>query len=230
MVDLAQRETRFKEALQEVEHQYDFILIDCPPALSLLTLNGLCGQKVPVYYCPSDSGQAEQNVGTYQRVRGNYVVNWGNANYDTAPPAGLAPFYHVNGSRSTPGVTRMTSITDGTSNTLLMSEYLMAKSADDNDWRGDIHNDDGIFRFHTLLTPNTTAPDVILNGWFQTTNDPAMPATAGSPQYNAARSRHTGGVNAALCDGSVRFMRNSVPLQTWQAMGSMNGGEVFTND
>jgi chromosome partitioning protein len=42
MVDLPQRETRLKEALREVADSYDFIFIDCPPALNLLTLNGLC--------------------------------------------------------------------------------------------------------------------------------------------------------------------------------------------
>jgi chromosome partitioning protein len=42
MVDLPRRETRLKEALKEVESEYDFVLIDCPPALNLLTLNGLC--------------------------------------------------------------------------------------------------------------------------------------------------------------------------------------------
>ena len=42
MVDLAERETRLKVALQEIENDYDFILIDCPPALNLITLNGLC--------------------------------------------------------------------------------------------------------------------------------------------------------------------------------------------
>ena len=36
------REKRLKEALSAVEKDYDFILIDCPPSLSLLTLNGLC--------------------------------------------------------------------------------------------------------------------------------------------------------------------------------------------
>lgn len=42
MVDLAERETRLKSALDSVRDQYDFILIDCPPALNLLTVNGLC--------------------------------------------------------------------------------------------------------------------------------------------------------------------------------------------
>ncbi len=42
MVDLAARETRLKTALDEIREQYDFVLIDCPPALNLLTVNGLC--------------------------------------------------------------------------------------------------------------------------------------------------------------------------------------------
>jgi chromosome partitioning protein len=42
LVDLERREKRLKLALAAVNDQYDFILIDCPPSLSMLTLNGLC--------------------------------------------------------------------------------------------------------------------------------------------------------------------------------------------
>ena len=42
LVQLEQREKRLKDALALVAGNYDFILIDCPPALSMLTLNGLC--------------------------------------------------------------------------------------------------------------------------------------------------------------------------------------------
>jgi chromosome partitioning protein len=42
MVDLERRETRLKEALEKHRDEYDFVLIDCPPSLSMLTLNGLC--------------------------------------------------------------------------------------------------------------------------------------------------------------------------------------------
>lgn len=42
LVELAERETRLKQAVKELQEQYDFILIDCPPALNLLTVNGLC--------------------------------------------------------------------------------------------------------------------------------------------------------------------------------------------
>jgi chromosome partitioning protein len=42
LVDLEHREMRLRQALQEYDDEYDFVLIDCPPSLSLLTLNGLC--------------------------------------------------------------------------------------------------------------------------------------------------------------------------------------------
>ncbi len=42
MVELERRETRLKEALAAHVSEYDFVLIDCPPSLSMLTLNGLC--------------------------------------------------------------------------------------------------------------------------------------------------------------------------------------------
>ena len=188
------------------------------------TMNGLCGARVPLYYCPSDSGSDLNAAGaTYQRTRGNYVVNWGNTNYDTAPTGGQAPFGHTGGNRSTPRLTKMTSMTDGTSNTAMISEYLMAKSSNDDDWRGDIHNDDGVFRFHTNITPNSSSADVV--NWAQTTNDPAMPVNTAGSQYNTARSRHTGGVNVGLCDGSVRFVSNGVPSGVWSALGTMDGAE-----
>ncbi|MBN9115663.1 MAG: ParA family protein [Pandoraea sp.] len=43
LVSLENRDTRLKLALAKVDDAYDFVLIDCPPTLSLLTLNGLCG-------------------------------------------------------------------------------------------------------------------------------------------------------------------------------------------
>src|SRR6202008_3719687 len=42
MVELERRQVRLKDALAKVDKEYDFVLIDCPPALSMLTLNGLC--------------------------------------------------------------------------------------------------------------------------------------------------------------------------------------------
>jgi chromosome partitioning protein len=51
LVELERRERRLRAALASVAGQYDFVLVDCPPSLSLLTLNGLCaahGVVVPM--------------------------------------------------------------------------------------------------------------------------------------------------------------------------------------
>ena len=46
----------------------------------------------------------------------------------------------------------------------------------------------------------------------------------------SASSFHSGGVNAAFCDGSVKFIKNSINRETWRALGTMNGGEVISSD
>src|SRR5262249_20804461 len=104
-----------------------------PPGTIYNTMNGLCGIRLTLYYCPLDNvGKDQDNTAnTYPRARGNYVVNWGIAMYDTGPPTtGRAPFGHLGGSRSTPYLTKIAHLTDGTSNTLMMSEYLRAWSLD----------------------------------------------------------------------------------------------------
>jgi len=45
-----------------------------------------------------------------------------------------------------------------------------------------------------------------------------------------ARSQHPGGVNALFCDGHVAFIKNSISVPIWQALGSRNGGEVVSAD
>ena len=42
LVEVERRERRLKAAIAAVQTEYDFVLIDCPPSLSMLTLNGLC--------------------------------------------------------------------------------------------------------------------------------------------------------------------------------------------
>jgi prepilin-type N-terminal cleavage/methylation domain-containing protein/prepilin-type processing-associated H-X9-DG protein len=195
------------------------------PTSSLTNL--VCAQ-VKIYFCPSDRGSANPAYwegDPYWRARGNYVVNWGNTT-DPGPARQtvVAPFSYIDGS-TTPRSTKLTDITDGTANTLLLSELLMAFPNNLYDIRGDIiNNDRGCFSFTTINLPNSPNPDHLV--FFQANSDPLMPSVAAGQAYNAARSRHIGGVNAALCDGSVRFISNNIPLATWQAMGTMNGGEV----
>ncbi len=196
------------------------------------SMAGLCGQFVSLYYCPSDTEGKDQTTGNpnhHCRRRGNYVVNWGNVTYGTDDPNKIGPFSHISGAGTNPRPTKFANIVDGTSHTLLMSEVLRAFATDDVDWRGDIHNDQGEFRFHTLLTPNSTSPDII--GKAQDTMDPLMPflVQSGSSQVTAARSRHRGGVNVSFCDGSVHFMTDFISANTWKALGSINGKDLVGN-
>jgi prepilin-type N-terminal cleavage/methylation domain-containing protein/prepilin-type processing-associated H-X9-DG protein len=188
----------------------------------------LVASPVSTYWCPSDrGGPAYWQGDSYTRARGNYVVNWGNTT-DPGPAnlATVAPFGYANGSTTTRNV-RLTDITDGTSNTLLMSEVIMAPNAL-FDVRGDvINNDRGCMQFMTGNTPNTSVPDRLV--FWATNPDPRMPSVSASQAQVAARSRHTGGVNAVLGDGSVRFVTDNTALQTWQFLGTMNGGEVLSN-
>ena len=64
LVEFDEREERLKNALAPVINEYDFILIDCPPALSLLTLNGFCAAHAPGYYW------------IFRDTSGNYINSW----------------------------------------------------------------------------------------------------------------------------------------------------------
>src|SRR5262249_31001905 len=141
----------------------------------------------------------------------------------------VAPFGYTDyTSRSKPRKTRLTDITDGTSNTLLMSEVIMAANDTDYDIRGDFLNDDRpCTMFMTINTPNTgTDVSPYCNGSTYPSTTPCTNANSGYA-HQAARSRHTGGVNVLLGDGSVRFVQDAISLATWRALGTMNGGEVI---
>jgi prepilin-type N-terminal cleavage/methylation domain-containing protein/prepilin-type processing-associated H-X9-DG protein len=78
-----------------------------------------------------------------------------------------------------------------------------------------------VFFYNHFMPPNTLSCDAQsdpANGW------------GGFWSSIVASSRHPGGVNVGMADGSVKFVKNSVNLQTWWALGSRNVGEIVSSD
>ena len=200
-------------------------------------------QRIPVLLCPSDAGEAYYIDENGDRWAGtNYLVNAGSGNgfnYCSNENDGL--FW--DGSN-----TRMRDITDGTSNTILLAEGLFGQRGPDTTILQDperqlkrvsgggpcsVTADDLVSRTATryegsragawvrgtpymtfvngYYSPNSENPDVVHHGEIIT----------------AARSLHTGGVNAALADGSVHFVSENIDLATWRNLFSRNDGQVI---
>jgi prepilin-type N-terminal cleavage/methylation domain-containing protein/prepilin-type processing-associated H-X9-DG protein len=78
--------------------------------------------------------------------------------------------------------------------------------------------------FQTIVPPNSnTYP------WADCRMD-CTPCGATYSGYHNATSNHPGGVNVAMADGSVRFVKSSIGMQTWWALGTRAGGEVISSD
>jgi prepilin-type N-terminal cleavage/methylation domain-containing protein/prepilin-type processing-associated H-X9-DG protein len=214
-----------------------------PPNVDFNAYTGALANPIPLYYCPSDKpGELTlTSAPGYFRIRSNYAVCWGNVTRTAptpVPTTNMGIFgYDAADNPAKPRRTRIGDILDGTSNTLLMSEILMARDdpvllADPTrndlwDNRGDLTNDDHAGPgFMTINTPNSSVSDV--NTCFNPTPpDPTMPCTrASTGRQMAARSRHPGGVNAVRADGSVEFFSNNIGAATWGGLGTMSGEEV----
>jgi chromosome partitioning protein len=78
LIDLENRETRLREALSPVRDRYDYILIDCPPALDLLTLNALVASDsvlIPIQCEFFALEGISQLVDTIDRIRASFHTN-----------------------------------------------------------------------------------------------------------------------------------------------------------
>jgi prepilin-type N-terminal cleavage/methylation domain-containing protein len=183
-----------------------------------------------VYICPSDP-YAPQATQTPEGFQTNYHANNGSTVFwngtATLPQAGGI---NNNGVILVGAQVTLVGITDGTSNTLLISESMRWNQTGSDDRRGRMFNTyQGETLFSTLYPPNTTIADAQFSCG---TNLPFyMPCSSiggGANAINSVRSLHngSGGVNAAFSDGSVHWVANSILLSNWQSMGTRAGNEV----
>jgi prepilin-type processing-associated H-X9-DG protein len=128
------------------------------------------------------------------------------------------------------GVTGFQAITDGLSNTLMTSELIIGQGGD---LRGYGWWANGAL-FTAWYAPNTSSPDYMPSPSYcktvPSTNPPCVGQTATSGIIVSARSFHAGGVHAGMCDGSVRFIKNSIGLTVWRALSTTAGGEIISAD
>jgi prepilin-type N-terminal cleavage/methylation domain-containing protein/prepilin-type processing-associated H-X9-DG protein len=213
--------------------------------------------RLNVFNCPSDPLAGEMwishKLASYpNRTKGNYAVNWGNSDYeqnmtvtDSFAPANLGAFgsltsirgpFRVNNTTNAIQPYSFRDIIDGTSNTMMASELkLVADYNGYSDARGDIWSGGTKcgYMYTAATPPNSTIADQ-LDGTggcpYTASNPPCYPATGSQREFNAARSYHSGGVNVAFCDGSVRFIKDSINLVTWRALSTKDGGEVVSSD
>jgi prepilin-type N-terminal cleavage/methylation domain-containing protein/prepilin-type processing-associated H-X9-DG protein len=206
--------------------------------------------NVPVLECPSDIGLQKNEWAPitqsiwWTRWRSNYCANFGNTDYGQRSKSdasgtvlfGGAPFSFVKG-------IPLVAIQDGASQTLMFSENVLV--GPEPGWSGplsDVMNGTGGCAFEGFYPPNLKGCDEVSRVY------PGPDARNGRPGQggvangtctvistntnsqelasHSARSKHSGGVNAALCDGSVQFYTDSINIQVWRALSSAQGGDI----
>lgn len=198
--------------------------------------------QVKTYSCPSDSITASPGIFNGVTFH-NYVANHGNTTLGrqavfgtwtdgTTPNRfGGAPFIYIGAWNSNPSATRFQDVFDGMSNTMAFSETVQGRDGDLRGfawWKGGAH-------FETYLPPNASAPDQQESGSYCKPANPLNPPcstanpTTALPENIGARSRHPGGVQAAMLDGAVKFVPNTINLDIWRAVSTMGGKEPITN-
>jgi prepilin-type N-terminal cleavage/methylation domain-containing protein len=203
--------------------------------------------NVPAFRCPSDVDALPGTLG----AKNNYYTNTG-VNLINSPPgttAGSTNFGMPNhdGMFFQDSFISMGNITDGTSNTALMSEKMTGDGSNGvSSPRTDTFqpgtypaNADDAMRDCLAVDVNDLTKQGNSNigaPWIQPNHSTTyyyhiLPPNGRSCMYppqriaTTANSNHTGGIHTLLADGSVRFVNQNVDLGVWRAIGTRAGGE-----
>ena len=236
---------------------------------------------ISAYICPSDPSMARLTDGTGSLGYSNYfastggtaAVEIGSLAYQEAISTRLGAFNaRINNGASqylpvgstTPNPdylkvtgTKLSEMTDGTSNTALFAEIIRSKAVANTAAEIAISDLVNVYVLSSAFAPADMATppvacatfpgtriryrgeeyyrDLPMTGWYSHTVVPNNPLwdcgdNSFATAHLAARSYHPGGVNVGFSDGSVKFVKNSINLNVWYALGTKGGGEIVSSD
>ena len=204
--------------------------------------------RIDAFLCPSDSDDIEDPE---EMAHNNYRACAGTLPYNLSGDTGVpGKTSQNNGAFWFQSATQPSQICDGTSGTAVYAErclgapsqpdpladyYLTGatqascQAADPNSttrltdpyaWSGSRWGDGNVVftRYHHLLVPNGNS--CLLGG----------SKDYGTLMISTASSRHPGGVNLLIADGSVRFVSQTISAHVWQALATIAGGEILPGD
>lgn len=204
--------------------------------------------------CPSNPSTRKlfSGISLESLAKGNYAASWGSGNmlsWESTATAGAFGCYYVNQNKIVTSLggsgdrfqrdkgATPSDFTDGMSNTVAVSEVIATDGTSGGSSSPDIRGvwmnaGMGASIFSGARNPNSRQPDVL------PACDTSIPATVSPFQqcttnysdanvYAAARSFHSGGVNALLADGSVRFITENINLNTWKSLNTRQNGETL---
>ena len=210
--------------------------------------------KLSVFQCPSDRQNTfiinpayagpKYGAAPFVFTKGNYVVSWGNTGWGQgyASSSGPPTTAYLPSAFGHNMNVRIASITDGTSNTVFTGEVLQGATYD---VRGMMWSSiPGGASFMTRFTPNAFNDFFnLVNGGDYLNNAPTLfcvpepvlglpcfPNASDKDAFAGARSRHSGGINTGMGDGSVRFIKSSISAPIWIGLNSIASGEVLSSD
>ncbi len=227
--------------LGTAEHliDFDFTTLELQNAAAM-------SQQIASYQCPSDdaAGRAWKVPPNIDFSRSNYAVCFG-AHSMARNTAGMSVTMAARiptGDLTTDGAFQpvegkaLRDIVDGTSKTVLASEVCAGKDdSNPHDARGHWAwplMGAAIYTHYT--TPNTSAEDAMWSGECSSRPEENLPCigtgTVEDRHYAAARSRHSGGVNAVFVDGHVTFINDAIDAMVWRYLGDIDDGSSFDSE
>jgi prepilin-type N-terminal cleavage/methylation domain-containing protein/prepilin-type processing-associated H-X9-DG protein len=236
------------------------ITVGTPPANANQNWRSLRNVEIKTYLCPSDANNRQHyndpSGGPPEKdwARGNYGATAGWEDYDhvangnskTTTQAGVMKGFVASPMMSANYGARFAEVTDGLSNTIMVGELRAGRSALDprGVWALGFPSSSIVNAGRAAYnpSPNNNLGNSGKDGDEIQTCSKFWTATIGSVDglgcikkgnlmtSGMSRSLHTGGVNACMGDGSVRFIKNSIDEQTWCFLISKGDGQVITGD